>query len=219
MEEIVLPFKLSKDAYTKAVSEVTFTVQRNVSEFRNVSIARMRFMDVYEQERHNMTNYPLRNRAWFDYKSDTDAYRDSIAEGLVDQRNDIAFGHARTPHLKALDLLPHWIEIEVLRQGQRNDRSTITTSTQMEHQSVDPRYEQIKEDNTKMQSLLIYNTNLVRGEYGGWEGVISCDMTNLGFVRLNRGSGTTFTIRASMYNYMRQGLGEMPSIQLSLLFR
>ena len=98
--------------------------------------------------------------------------------------------------------------------------STIKVSKQLEYQSTDPLHEKIKEDDTKMQSLLIYDTNLIHGEYGGWEGTISCNMTNFGFVRFgDQGNGNTFTIKASMYNYMNHALGEMPPIQLSLLFR
>jgi len=220
MEEIVLPFALASTNRTKAVSEATFTVQRDQAQFRSVTIARMRFMSVYEQERHNQTNFPFRNASQAEFKGDVASYRDSIAKGLVAQRNDISFGHPRTPHLKALDLLPHMIELEVVRQGRMNDRSTIFKSTQDEYQSTDPTHGRISEDNSKIQSMLIYDTNLIHGVYGGWEGTISCDMSNMGLARFrDGGNGNTFTIKASMYNYIGQSLGEMPSIQLSLLFR
>jgi hypothetical protein len=220
MEEIILPFKLSPDKNTKAVSELEFTVQRQQSQFSTVSVSRLRFMKLYEEERYSLNQYPLNSESWCDYKEALDLFRANISSGAVPQRNDLHFGHARNPELKALDQLPHYIEIDIVRSEHRTDRTSLERSAQGEYQTVNPSKEQLKEDNTKIQSLLICDTDLRHAGYGGWEGVLKCDMQNLGFVRVrHQGLGNTFKVRASMYNFLGQALSEMPSIQLSLLFR
>ena len=219
MEEIILPFKLAATNNTKAVSELEFTVQRQQAQFSAISVSRLRFMNLYEEERYTLNQFPLNSESWADYKEDLDAARLGISSNTF-FREDLHFGHARNPQLKALDQLPHYIEIDIVRSEHRTDRTSIGRSGQGEYQSVDTAKELLKEDNTKIQSLLIYDTDLSEVKTGGWAGMIKCDMATLGFVNVrNQGLGNTFKIRASMFNFMGQALSEMPSIQLSLLFR
>jgi len=221
MEEIILPFKLSSNNNTKAVSELNFSVQRTQSQFSTVSIARLRFMKLYEEERYTMTQFPVNSESWCDYKAALDDFREGIGAGTEPfHRNDLHFGHARNPDLKTLDQLPYYVEIDIVRSEHRNDRTNIGTSAQEQYQTTDIDKERFKENNTRIQSLIVYDTSLVHASRGGWEGMIKCDMNNLGFVNVrNQGLANNFTVRASMYNFMGQALSEMPSIQLSLLFR
>ena len=91
---------------------------------------------------------------------------------------------------------------------------------QQEYQTTDPTQETITENNSKIQTQLIFDTNLSPRITGGWEGVIKCDMEQLGFFRVrDGGQGNQFTIRACMYNFRNQAMSEFPSINLSLSFR
>lgn len=215
MQHVVLPFKLSKDVNTKAVSEIRFTVQSPRSSFRAVRVSGLRFMRVYEQERYNLGNRPF-TQFWDDYTDYLNLQRENISIGNL-TRNGLSMGHLRSPEMRALDELPHWIELS-MEQASPIDRSSIALSAQQEYQSDSP-FTALIEDPSKVQSMLIMNTNLFRGEYGGYEGTASCDMRNLGSFRLrNEGQGTQFIIKACMYNFNRRALSVMPSIQLELTF-
>jgi hypothetical protein len=217
MQHVTLPFTLSKDSKTKAVSEVTFTVQSPRSSFQAVSIAGVKFSKVFEQERYNIGNYPF-TQFWDDRKEYLQLQRENIALGNL-VRNDLQFGINRTPELRALDELPHWIEIDI-DQSRPLDRSSIGVNAQLEYQSDDREKEVFSEDPGKVQSLLLLNTNLIRGEYGGWEGTVTCNMSNIGTFRLrNEGQGTIFTIKACLYDFKNKGMSTFPAMQLDLLFR
>lgn len=224
MHHIVLPFALSANTRTKAVSEQTFTIQSQRSQFRGVSIAQLSFMTVYEQERYNMTQWPF-NETWANRKSLLDGVRQTASlngfDSLFTARNDLQFGNVRSQHLKALDMLPQWIDLEVVSAAAPEDRTKIRRTEQMEYVSTAftaGGQTPLSENNRSIQRMLIYDTNLCQHKYGGWVGTIKCDMRNLGVLRLDRGTGTEITIRASMHDYMYKGLGEFPSVQLGLLF-
>lgn len=76
-------------------------------------------------------------------------------------------------------------------------------------------------DNPKsIQSHLMYSTNLMHGEYGGWEGTISCNMSDVGFFSLsNNVVGNEFEMKIRMYNYKREQLSSMPAMEMNLLIR
>jgi len=219
MQNVILPFNLSKNPKTKAVSEITFSVNGKQSQFSAVYVTSLRFMKVYEQERYTLGNYPFSER-WHELATSLAINRTGISQGTVAPRPDLEFGSARNPELKALDMLPQWIELELVRGSRREDRTNLALSAQAEYQSTDTEKTYLREDNAKIQSIMILNTNLIHSELGAFEGTISCDMRNLGSFNVReQGHGNTFTIRASMYNFMNQALSEMPMIQVGLLFR
>lgn len=217
LQRVILPFTLSKDENSKAVSEVTFTVQSPRSSFRAVNIAGLRFMKVYEQERYKLSQYQF-TQTWDEYKDYLDLQRENISIGNL-TRNDLPMGHNRNLELKALDELPHWIEFE-METSSPIDRSSIRLSSQQEYQTNDPKRVKLVADEGKIQSMLLLNTSLTHQDHEGWEGSVSCDMNNLGTFRLRDGGhGNTFTIHASMFDFTRRALSEMPAIQVDLLFR
>ena len=218
MQHVILPFALANTQKKKAVSEITFSVQRPQSQFSTVHVTGLRFMKVYEQERYTLGNFPFSERWGRREIALTTARLDASTSGGV--RKDLEFGSSRNPELAALDMLPHMIELRLLRASTREDNIHIGINPQPEYQSTDAQKTYISEDNTSLQSILMLNTNLMHSDMGGFEGTVSCDMGNLGFFNVrDQGHGTTFTIQASMYNFMGQALSEMPSIQLGLLFR
>ena len=227
MHHVVLPFALSKNVKTKAVSEQTFTIQSPRAQYRAVTFAELRFMTVYEQERYNMKQWAF-TETYEAYKAEYDAIREATADGTIGTtpfkplRNDVIAGNVRSNQLKALDELPQWIELEVVNAAAPEDRYKVRKTTQMEHVSTAFSFGGITplvENNRTIQRMLIYDTNLSEHLYGGWVGSLKCDMRNLGSVRLDRGIGNTITIRASMYDYSYRPLGEFPSIQLGLVFQ
>lgn len=219
MQHVVMPFKLAKDDKTKAESEITFTVQSQRSSFRSVSIIGLRFMKVYEQERYNIGGYPF-TQAWDEYKDYLELQRENISIGNI-TANNLIMGINRTPELKALDEIPHWIEFS-LEQASPIDQSAIAIESrgQLEYQTTDTKKARLSENHGKLQSMLVMGTNVIHGEGGGWEGTVSCDMRNIGAFRLrNEGHGNTFTLKASMYDFKHSGLSIMPEMQVELLFR
>ena len=217
MQHVSLPFTISKDSNSKAVSEITFTVQSPRSSFRSVSVTGLRFTKLCEQERYNINNYPF-TQLWDDRKNYLDLLRENISQGNL-VRNDLQFGINRTPELRALDELPHWIELR-MDQASPIDRSAIALEKQLEYQSNDTKKEDFREDPGTLQSMLILQTNLIRGEYGGWEGTVTCNMGNIGTFRLrNEGHGTVFTIKASLFDFKQNAANIVPEMQLDLLFR
>lgn len=223
MHHVILPFALSKDRNTKAVSESTFNTRQSNFEKRVVNISELKFMMVFEQERYNMTNWPF-SQSWNEHKTTLDQMREAISNGTLEQisglknRNDLLFGNARTAHLKSLDMLPLYVEIE-FEGMRRDDTKDVNVAAQNEYQTTDTISKKFNRDEMRVQRMLVYDSSLVHSELGGWEGVIKCDMKNLGPIVFQSPIGNKFTVRVSLYNYMYQPLGEMPSIELGLLFR
>lgn len=217
MQRLSLPFTLGQDQDTKAVSEIAFTVQSPRSSFRSVSIAGLRFMKVYEHERYNLTNYPF-NETWDEHMNYLQLQRENIAIGNL-VRNDLAMGHTRAFELKSLDMLPHRIEFS-MDNARPIDRSSIVVGDQLEYQSTDSKKAKFSESDRTIQSLLILNTSLAHEPHKEWEGVVSCDMNNLGaFSLVTGGHGTNFILRVSMYSFLNKALSVLPEMQVDLLFR
>lgn len=131
MERIFIPFTIAptKDAPAEAV--VNFTVQRAKNNFRVISLSRLKFMKLYEQSKYENLQHPF-NQSWSEWQSYLDSERTRIAGGET-VRNDLNFGHARNPELKALDDLPHIIEVELQRPQLNQDRvnTNINPSTRV----------------------------------------------------------------------------------------
>ncbi len=216
MHHVILPFSLSKDRHTKAVSEHTFTIDSPRGQFRGINIASLRFMKVYEQERYTITQYPFTG-AWDEHKANLDLQRSTQAFGPA--RNDLDWGTGRSPDLKNLDELPHMIELEVVRLPHRRVRTHTTFPLSEEYNTQFAPSKPIESDSTKIQRMLVYSTNLTVGRHFGYAGTISCNMSNLGMVDISgMGQANEFTIRASVYNFMRQPIGEFPEMELGLVF-
>jgi hypothetical protein len=215
---VILPFKVAKTIKDKAVSEATFTVDSPISQFSSATITSIRFMRVYEQERYDYGQYP-HSRTWSEWKSIQNFYREQASQN-VGARADLPFGHVQGPDLPALDNLPNMIELEIVSSRARKDSVHFNTSLQKEYASVDSEKQAMRDENRKLQRMLVYNTNLSEHLRGGWRGSIACAMSNIGTFDLRgQGLGQTFTVKASMYDFKQLALASMPSIELSITFR
>ena len=218
VKNIVLPFALAASRHGKAVSEITFTVQAPQGQFKRLTIAKMQFMKVYEQQHYNYTQYPF-TQGWYEWKTYTDEQRVLASGEPTKEQNAISFGHPWTPEIAAMDELPQWIELDVMRGSKWQDRNSIGTNVIQERQTTNTQREFLKEDNTKIQSLLNYSPTVLEQYTGGFHAFVSCSMDNVGFVDVSRlGAGNTFTISASMYDFKSMGISTMPAVQLTLLF-
>jgi hypothetical protein len=218
MHRVVLPSTISIEKKGTAVAELTFDVQAPQSQFRSVTIQNLKFMKCYEQGKFTDNQYPI-NETQFEWESYKQNQR-GLVVGKVLKRDDIGFGHARNPELRALDELPHTVDIEVVRAGLRRDNINIGEEFMNEYQSVDTEKQRLSENNKSLQAMLVYSTNLIRGEYGGWEGTVSCSTPNVGIVNLlGQGMGNTFTIRVKMFDFKGLAMSSIPSVELVLLFR
>jgi hypothetical protein len=217
MERVILPFAISEDTETGAVSTTRFTVQRNQTNFRSVTISGLKFMRLYEQANYSTFQYPF-NQSWDEHNDFLKEERANISQGSI-TRNDLHFGHARAPELKALDEMPHIIEFDFDLPGTYGARNSINKNPQLQYQTIST-IESLKDDVTKIQILLVYSPDLTRGEYGGWEGSIACNMQNLGTIPLdNRGMANEFEVNVRMFNFKMEVMNTVPSVQLDLLFR
>lgn len=215
---VILPFALGATKTDKAVSEATITLDSIISEFSSVTIASLRFMRVYEQERYDYGQYP-HSRTWTNWKATQNFYRDLASKDQA-ARPDLPFGHVQGPDLPALDNLPNIIELEIVSSRARQDSCHFNTALQKEYASVDSEKAKLKDENRKLQRMLTYGTDLREHVRGGWRGSINCSMNNLGSFDLRgQGLGQTFTIRASMFDFKQLALASVPSLELTLVFR
>lgn len=218
MQTVILPFALHPSRHGKAVSELNFSVQAPQGQFRSVSIAKLQFMKVYEQQHYDYSQYPF-TQGWHEWKTYTDAQRVIAATNPTGAQNALSFGHPWTPELATLDELPQWIEIDIFRASKRIDRTAIGTNVQQERQTTETQREFLKEDHNKIQSLLNYSPSILNQWNGGFHAFVSCSMSNLGFADIrDQGNGNVFTIKASMYDFKSMGISTMPPIQLTLIF-
>lgn len=218
MERVFFPFTLAPTRDLPAEAKVNFRVDRAQSQFNRITIAGLKFMKVYEQSKYGSVQRPFTEGwdKWATYLSDT---RQDVSDG-TDVRNDLEFGHARNPELRALDDLPHLIEIKLNMPSRGVDRTFVTVNEQQEYQSNNMNKKKFKNNNETIQSHLIYMTNMVRGEYGGWEGSIACNMSDLGFFDVRGKSlSNEFEISVKMFNYKGEQLSEIPGMEMNLLFR
>lgn len=218
MERIFVPFTIASTKDAPAEAKVNFTIQRRQSQFKAAVLTRIKFMKLYEQSKYDMLQHPF-TQTWDRWKSYLDIQRSLIAEGSV-VRNDLSFGHARSPELRALDELPHIIEIEMTSPSIGADRSAVSTNAQLEYQTVDKVKNKFIDKPKTIQTHLVYLSSLVRGEYGGWEGTITCNMSDVGFFRMeSQGLANQFEMKIRMYNFKKEQLSTIPAMELNLLFR
>jgi hypothetical protein len=177
----------------------------------------MQFMKVYEQQHYDYSQYPF-TPGWHEWKTYMDEQRVIAASNPTNAQNALSFGHPWTPEIATLDELPQWVEIDVMRGTKWQDRTSIGTNVFQERQTTETQRQFIKEDNTKIQSLLNYSPTILNQWTGGFHAFVSCSMDNLGFVDIrNLGAGNTFTISASMYDFKNMGISTMPAVQLTLV--
>lgn len=218
MQKVILPFALAPTKNGTAVSESTFTVNAAQGQFRTLNVMRMHFMKIYEDQHYDLTQYPFQS-GFHEWKTYTDAQRVLASTAPTPAANSIQFGHPWNVELGALDVLPQWLELKIIHHSSRVDKINLKTGVVQDRQSTNTKRLILKEDNTKIQTLLHYNPTLLNYKTGGYQGFVSCNMTQLGFVDVEgQGNGNTFTIQASMYDFKNQGISTIPPIQLSILF-
>lgn len=219
MQRVIIPFKLSKNIRETAESEFTFTVQQPQSSFRRISIQALKFMKIYEQSKYTGFVRPV-EPLWEKWNTYLNEQRALVSDGNY-SRPDLNFGHGRSPELRALDELPALIEIEIVRSTLRVDRTNLGVESQQDYQTVETSRLNLVENDRKIQSTLVYNTNLIsNGLYPGFVGTLSCNMDNIGFVNVaDQGYGNTFTIKVKMFDFKNKGMSYVPRIEMMLLFK
>lgn len=220
MHKVILPFKLSSSSDKKAVSTATFSVDSNIQQFSSIQVARLRFMKHYEQEKFTLNNIPF-TEFWGDIKLSLTTARAAASIGGGEPFRSTIFGHPSNYELRSLDDLPNIIEIGITSLSKRVDGNSLFKDSLGEYQSVDDTKDKILDNNTKLQSILVYNTDLKNPkDSSAYIGSIACDMSNLGsFDIRNKGFSETFTFEMSMYNFRGLALDNVPSVELTLLFR
>lgn len=219
MKRVILPFKLASTQKKKAVSEITFSVDSQIQNFSSITVTNIKFMKIYDEEKYNMRIYPAS-----EYFGDT-VFGANIARAAASiagtDFNHVPFGHTHNKELKSMDEMPHIVEISIDNLTKNRDRQTIGRSVQGEYQTTDTEKERFVDVSSAIQSILTYTPN-IRYDFAhnAYTGVISCNMDNLGAFNIRgKGFGDTFTIKASMYDFRGLAMSEMPSIELTLLFR
>lgn len=217
MYKVLTPFVLAPTETETAIAEVTFSPDSNISQFSRITVARLKFMNLYEQEIYNANSIPLTEH-WGRKVSDGLFLRGGIAAG--GSANFYSFGHTDNPELTSLDQLPHLIEIELVATRRRRDDISFTVPNQIQFQSIQGSKEFAKPDNNTLTSLLTLQTTLVSTHDGGYHGSVTCDNTNLGSFNVrNQGLADTFTIRVKMFDFKHQALSKLPEMELGLLIR
>jgi len=218
MERIFVPFTIANTKDAPAEAKVNFTIQRRQSQFKAAVVTRLKFMKLYEQSKYEMLQHPF-TQTWDQWKAYLDINRELISNGSA-TRNDLNFGHARSPELRALDELPHLIEIEMTSPGIGVDRTSVNANAQLEYQTIDVSKKKFIDKPKTIQTHLVYLSGLVRAEYGGWEGTITCNMSDVGFFRMeNQALSNQFELKIRMYNFKREQLSTIPAMELNILFR
>lgn len=218
MERLFIPFTIAETKDAPAVAQVKFRIDRPQSQFRAAVISRMKFMRVYEQSKYEMLQYPFTD-AWDRWKAYLDSQRSAISRAET-VRNDLFFGHARSPELRAMDELPCIVEFELIRPSISSDRVIVNTNAQLEYQTINTTKNKFSNNDKTVQCHMTYLTDLTRGDYGGWEGSITCNMSNLGVFDIkNMSLGNEFELKVKMYNFKMEQMSTIPSMELNILFR
>ena len=221
MHRAILPFALASNKNKKAVSELTFSVDSQIQNFSRISVSRLKFMKIYEEEKFNLSQYPF-TTYWADIANGIQINRAKAAV-LPDstELNGFQFGHPVAKELRTMDDMPYTIEISIKGLTKVRDNSTHKRRKLTDHQTIDTEKEFVQDQGSSLQTLLVYNTNLRFDEIGGgYAGTISCDMNDLGSFNIkDKGFGDTFTIQVSMYNFRGLALSHIPSCEMTLLFR
>lgn len=221
MHRVILPFALGSNKNKKAVSEATFSVDSQIQNFSRITVGRLKFMKLYDEEKFNLSQYPF-SVYW---GQSATLINTSRAAASVDPSssafNQIQFGHPHCKELRSMDDMPHIVEISIKNLTKNRDNVSSKRVKLGEHQTIDTEKEEWGDTPSKIQSLLVYNTNIRLDEISGaYAGAISCDMKDLGMFNVkDKGFGDTFTVELSMYNYRGLALSHVPSCELTLLFR
>ena len=220
MKSVILPYALGSTKNKKAVSEITFSVDSNIQNFSRIIVSRLKFMKLYDEERFNLSQYPF-TEYWGDTASIMNASRAIVSLSGEEDYNFQLFGHPHNKELRALDELPHKIEIRIKNLTKVRDNISIKRRKTGEYQSIDSEKSAFEEFNSSIQTMLVYNTDIrFEQDSGAYVGTISCDMKDLGSFNVkNKGFGDTFTIEVAMYNFRGLAMSFTPSCELSLLFR
>jgi len=219
MHRVILPFGLGSSKNKKAVSSSTFTVDSQIQNFSRISVSRLKFMKLYQEEKFNLTQYPFTDY-WGDIANSLSSKRAIIAVTGSSTYASEQFGHPSNLELRAMDDMPHIIEIRIKGLTKNRDNNSSKRHKHAEYQTIDTEKDRI-EDVNDFQTMLVYSANIsYNNELHGFQGSISCDMKDLGSFNIkDKGFGDTFTIEVSMFNFRGLALSHVPSCELTLLFR
>lgn len=214
---VITPFKLAAVEKGKAVSETKFELDTQIQAFSRVQITSFKFMNVYEEEIYEQTQWPF-TQTWNNFKIENRQIRQAISANAPGFAG-ASLGHAAQMELKALDELPHLVEIEILTRSSRRNNITVAESHN-QHTSNDTEKEYVSHNVTKITRMLTYSTDLVFDHtVGGFRGSISCSMAGMGSFNLTGNNlNTKYTVRVAFYNFKNQAMSVCPSVELGLLF-
>ena len=114
---------------------------------------------------------------WGDTASIMNASRAIVSLSGEEDYNFQLFGHPHNKELRALDELPHKIEIRIKNLTKVRDNISIKRRKTGEYQSIDSEKRAFEEFNSSIQTMLVYNTDIrFEQDSGAYVGTISCDM-------------------------------------------
>lgn len=216
MHKVRFPFNLSRGKNETAESVVEISPDSFVGNYKSINIVNLRFMSVYDEERTGVSQTAFSIGAG------------QLLEEIDSQRNAeihdyaaIQLGNGFNKELGSLDDLPHVIEISIEGLTKRRDNVTFKRAKIMENQTTNNLKERLSENNSTIQSMLVYNTSLVwDGTSNAFMGTISCDMNAIGSFNVkDRGYGDTFRMKTKMYNFRGLGMDHIPAVEMSIVFK
>jgi len=214
---VITPFKLATVEKTKAVSETIIELDTQIQAFSRVQITSFKFMQVYDEETYEQTQWPF-TQTWNDFKIENRQIRQAISAN-VPGLGGASLGHAAQMELKALDELPHLVELEIVNRSSRRNNITLAESHN-QYSSNDTEKEYASHEVRKITRMLTYSTDLSFDiDEGGFRGSISCSMGGMGSFNLSGNNlNTKYTLHVSFYNFKNQAMSVCPSVELGLLF-
>lgn len=216
MHKVRFPFNLSKGKNETAESVVEISPDSFVGNYKSVNIVNLRFMSVYDEERTGVSQTAFTIAA-----GQMLGGIDSIRNSDIQNYAAIHLGNGFNKELGSLDDLPHVIEISIEGLTKRRDNVTFKRAKIMENQTTNNLKEQLTENNSTIQSMLVYTTSLVwDGIANAFMGTISCDMNNIGSFNVkDRGYGDVFRMKTKMYNFRGLAMDHIPAVEMGIVFK
>ena len=216
MHKVRFPFNLSRGKNETAESVVEISPDSFIGNYKTLNIVNLRFMSVYDEERTGV------KQTAFTVASG------QVLEEIESQRNaevqnyaHIQLGSGFNKELGSLDDMPHVIEISIEDLTKRRDNLTFKRAKIMENQTTNTSKEQLAENNSTIQAMLVYTTSLVWDRTSmGFMGTISCDMNNIGSFNVkDAGFGNVFRLKARMFNFRGLAMDHIPAVEMGIVFR
>lgn len=214
---VITPFKLAAVEKTKAVSETQFELDTQIQAFSRVQITSFKFMQLYSEEIYEQTQWPF-TQTWNGFKIENRQIRQAVSSNVAGF-DGASLGHAAQMELKALDELPHLVELEIVSRTSRRNNITLKESHN-QYSSNDTEKEYASHDVRKITRMLTYSTDLSFSiQEGGFRGSISCNMGGMGSFNLSGNNlNTKYVVRVAFYNFKNQAMSVCPAVELGLLF-